>query len=213
MENEPERVAKLKGISSEKAQDFSNQLKANTGIRTLMLYLGEYGISNTSAVKIFNVFGAGSVERIKENPYILCQGDFGVNFERADFIAKREKLEHDSEVRLRAGIVYILRHNEGNGHTCLPREKLISIAEDFLGVEAEKLIECAEQMIFDRSLIADKIGDKEFLFTPQMHLSEIDIASRVKMMMSFPAEQVRGIDDAIAGLEEGAGITTAELQK
>ena len=213
MENEPERVALLKGISREKAQSFSDQLKANSGIRTLMLYLGEYGISNASAVKIFNVFGAGSVERIKENPYVLCQGDFGVNFERADFIAKRENLENDSEIRLRAGIAYILRHNEGNGHTCLPREKLLSIASDFLGVDLEKLTDCTEQMIFDRSLIADKIGEKEFLFTPQMHLSEMYIASRVKMMLSFPAEQVKGIDDAIADLEKSEGIAYAELQK
>ncbi len=213
MENEPERVALLKGISGEKAQDFSNQLKANSGIRTLMLYLGEYGISNTSAVKIFNALGTGSVERIKENPYILCQGDFGVNFERADFIAKRENLELDSEVRLRAGIAYVLRHNEGNGHTCLPREKLLKISVDFLGVGAEQVEDCMEQMIFDRSLIADKIGEKEFLFTPQMHLSEMYIASRVKMLLSFPAGQIQGIDKAIAGLEESEGIEYAGLQK
>ena len=89
METQPERVALIKGISKSKALDFANQLKTNTGVRTLMLYLGEYGISNTSAVKIYNALGAGCVDRIRENPYILCQGDFGVSFESADFIAKK----------------------------------------------------------------------------------------------------------------------------
>ena len=114
LENQPERVAMLKGISSQKAEDFSKQLKQNTGVRTLMLFLGEL---------------------IKKNPYILCQGDFGVSFESADFIAKKEKLEPDSNVRMRAGIVYILHHNERNGHTCLPKEKLLKVSTDFLGID------------------------------------------------------------------------------
>ncbi len=88
-----------------------------------MLFLGEYGISNTASVKIFNAYGPSCVDLIKKNPYILCQGDFGVSFESADFIAKKEKLEPDSNVRMRAGIVHILHHNERNGHTCLPKGK------------------------------------------------------------------------------------------
>ena len=180
MENQPERVAMLKGISKSKAEDFSNQLKMNTGVRTLMLYLGEYGISNSSSVKIYNLLGSNCVERIKENPYILCQGDFGVSFESADFIAKKEKLEPDSNIRIRAGITYVLKHNERNGHTCLPKEKLISVASEFLGLENSKVTECMEEMIFDRSVIQDYISEKEFLYTPQLHLSEMYISSRMQ---------------------------------
>ena len=98
MENEPERVARLRGITPKKAVEFSEQLKANAGIRALMLFLGEYGISNTSAVKIFNVYGGRSVEQIKQNPYILCDPEFGVSFESADFIAKKESFEPDCEL-------------------------------------------------------------------------------------------------------------------
>ena len=213
MENQPERVALLKGISTEKALDFAAQLRANTGVRTLMLYLGEYGISNAAAVKIFTAFGAGCVERIKENPYLLCQGDFGVSFERADFIAKREHLENDSSVRVRAGITYILRHNEGNGHTCLPKEKLAQISADFLSVGLACVQECLEDMIFDRSLILDVISDKEFVFTPQLHLNEMYIASRIKMMLAFPAERESRIEDAIQALEKRNDIEYAALQK
>ncbi len=213
MENEPSRVALIKGISKSKAEDFSNQLKANTGVRKLMLYLGEYGISNSSTVKIFNGLGSSCVERIKENPYILCQGDFGVSFESADFIAKKESLEPDSEVRLRAGITYILRHNERNGHTCLPKQKLLSIASDFLGVDSDKTEKCMEEMLFDRSLIGEIIDGQDFVFTPQLHLSEMYISSRIKMLLKFPAEAIKDIDREIKLCEKSDGICYADLQK
>lgn len=213
METQPERVALIKGISKSKALDFANQLKTNTGVRTLMLYLGEYGISNTSAVKIYNALGAGCVDRIRENPYILCQGDFGVSFESADFIAKKESLEPESGVRLRAGITYILRHNERNGHTCLPKEKLISISAEFLNVGVDRIKDCMEEMLFDRTLIGETFDETEFVFTPQLHLSEMYVSSRIKMLLKFPAEKIKDIDREIENCEKNDGITYAELQK
>lgn len=213
METQPERVALIKGISKSKALDFANQLKTNTGVRTLMLYLGEYGISNTSAVKIYNALGAGCVDRIRENPYILCQGDFGVSFESADFIAKKESLEPESGVRLRAGITYILRHNERNGHTCLPKEKLTAISADFLNVGIDRINNCMEEMLFDRTLIGETFDEAEFVFTPQLHLSEMYVSSRIKMLLKFPAEKIKDIDREIENCEKTDGITYADLQK
>ena len=213
MENQPDRVARLRGITESKALAFSAQLKANTGVRTLMLFFGEYGISNTSSVKIYNAFGAGCVEKIKENPYILCSGEFGVTFENADFIAKRENLEAESNVRLRAGITYVLKHNEQNGHTCLPKNKLIEISSRLLQVNPELVAGCMDEMIFDRSVIGDKIGDEDFVFTTQLHLIETYIASRVKMMLEFDAEKIDDIEQEIKICEKNDGIEYAELQK
>ena len=213
MENQPDRVARLRGITESKALAFSAQLKANTGVRKLMLFLGEYGISNTSSVKIYNAFGAGCVEKIKENPYILCSGEFGVTFENADFIAKRENLEAESNVRLRAGITYVLKHNEQNGHTCLPKNKLIEISSRLLEVNSELVAECMDEMIFDRSIIGDKIGNEDFVFTTQLHLIETYIASRVKMMLEFDAEKIEDIEQEIKICEKNDGIEYAELQK
>ena len=213
MENDPERVAKLRGITLKKARDFSDQLKANAGIRALMLYLGEYGISNTSAVKIFNVFGGKSVDQIKQNPYILCEPDFGVGFERADFIAKKESLEPDSDLRLRAGLVYVLKHNHGNGHTCLPKDKLILTTARFLNVSEDSLEECLEKMIFDRSLMSTEIEGQTFVFTPKMYDIELNTASRIKLLLGFPADKISRLDDAIAVCESELEIEYAELQK
>ena len=213
MEEQPERVAMLRGISREKAEDYSEQLKSNAGIRTLMIFLGEFGISNTAAVKIFSEMGASAVERIRDNPYTLCDGDFGVSFETADFIAKKQSLPPDSEVRLRAGLTYILRHNHSNGHTCLPREQLLSMAADFLETERGCTESCLDEMLFDRTLIGDSFDDRDFIFTPKMHAAELYASSRIKTMLGFPADRITRIDEAIEDCERESGIEYAELQK
>ena len=120
MTEEPERVAKLRGISSAKAQDFAKQLKENIGVRELMLYLSEFSITPNTAVKIYNIYGNKSLEYIKENPYSLCQSGIRVTFEIADMIAVKQGRQVDDEFRIRAGIVHVLSHNKVNGHTCLP---------------------------------------------------------------------------------------------
>ncbi len=213
MENEPERVAMLRGISSDKAADFSVQLKSNEGIRKLVLFLGEYDISNAAAIRIFKALGPMAVRLIKENPYILCDGDFGISFESADKIAVRENLGGDAEIRVNAGILYILRRNEGNGHTCLPRDVLTDTAARFLGVEVQSVEESMERLIFDRSLVSESFEGREFIFRQSMHLTELYISSRLKLLKGFPAESLRGIDNAIGICEKADGIVYDDLQK
>lgn len=213
MENEPERVAMLRGISSDKAADFSVQLKSNEGIRKLVLFLGEYDISNAAAIRIFKALGPMAVRLIKENPYILCDGDFGISFESADKIAVRENLGGDAEIRVNAGILYILRRNEGNGHTCLPRDVLADTAARFLGVEVQSVEESMERLIFDRSLVSESFEGREFIFRQSMHLTELYISSRLKLLKGFPAESLRGIDNAIGICEKADGIVYDDLQK
>ena len=168
MENEPERVAMLRGISSDKAADFSIQLKSNEGIRKLVLFLGEYDISNAAAIRIFKALGPMAVRLIKENPYILCDGDFGISFESADKIAVRENLGGDAEIRVN---------------------------------------------IFDRSLVSESFEGREFIFRQSMHLTELYISSRLKLLKGFPAESLRGIDNAIELCEKADGIVYDDLQK
>ena len=213
MENEPERVAMLRGISSDKAADFSVQLKSNEGIRKLVLFLGEYDISNAAAIRIFKALGPMAVRLIKENPYILCDGDFGISFESADKIAVRENLGGDAEIRVNAGILYILRRNEGNGHTCLPRDVLTDTTARFLGVEVHSVEESMERLIFDRSLVSESFEGREFIFRQSMHLTELYISSRLKLLKGFPAESLRGIDNAIELSEKADGIVYDDLQK
>ncbi len=211
--NEPERVAKVKGISAVKAKDISSQLKENTGIRELMLYLGEYDISPSSAVKIYKAFGSRAIQEIKANPYSLSDGEFGISFEKADAIALKQGRGPDEKTRIRAGLAYVLSHNYKNGHTCLPRERLVETSSSFLGLEFGQVDNVLSEMITDESFISYEAENRNFIFSREMFSSESYIAQRLKMMMLFPAVQIPEIDKHIEAIEKYNGIEYASMQK
>ena len=213
LENEPHRVAKIKGISLKKAVDLSKQLRENTGIRELMLYLTKYDISPSSAVKIYKAFGSHSISEIERNPYSLIGSDFGISFEKADAIAVKLGIEFDEKLRIRAGLAYVLNHNKGNGHTCLPQDSLCKTTAGFLQVEREKVEYALEEMLSDNSLIRYFADEKELIFEQDMFKSESYISTRLKMMMRFPAVQMQDIDKHIKAIEDYNNIEYADMQK
>ncbi len=213
LENEPQRVAKIKGISLKKAVDISKQLRENTGIRELMLYLTKYDISPSSAVKIYRVFGSHSISEIERNPYSLIGSDFGISFEKADTIAVKLGIEFDEKLRIRAGLAYVLNHNKGNGHTCLPQDSLCKTTAGFLQVEREKVEYALEEMLSDNSLIRYFADEKELIFEQDMFKSESYISTRLKMMMRFPAVRMQDIDKHIKAIEDYNNIEYADMQK
>jgi exodeoxyribonuclease V alpha subunit len=213
LENEPQRVAKIRGISLKKAVDISKQLRENTGIRELMLYLNKYGISPSGAVKIYRAFGSNSVAEIERNPYCLVGSEFGISFEHADKIAQKLNFNSDEKVRIRAALAYVLNHNLQNGHTCLPKDKLTKITAEFLGLELDMVDHTLREMISDNSLIMYEAEGKEFIFSVDMFQSESYISTRLKMMMRFPAVQIQDIDKHIELIEKYNNIKYASMQK
>lgn len=213
LENEPQRVAKIKGISLKKASDISKQLRENTGIRELMLYLNQYEISASEAVKIYKSFGSNSISEIERNPYSLVSSEFGINFERADKIAQKLNFQSDEIIRIRAALAYVLSHNLQNGHTCLPKDKLSKITADFLGLEYDMVEYALKEMLDDNTLIMYEADGKELIFAQDMFQTESYIATRLKMMMRFPAVQIQEIDKNIKAIEEYNHITYADMQK
>ncbi len=213
LENEPQRVAKLKGISLKKAVDISRQLRENSGIRELMLYLAEYDISPASAVRIYKSFGSHSIEEIKRNPYSLVGEDFGIGFEKADKIAIKQGREPNEKIRVRAGLAFVLRHNRSNGHTCLPQDKLTETTKNFLQIDSAVCERVLEEMIVDNSLIRYETANREYIFETDMFRTESYIAARLKMMLRFPAAVIPDIDEHIKAIEDYNGIKYAELQK
>lgn len=213
LESEPERVAKLKGISLKKANDISKQLSDNTGIREVMLYLQKYDISPSSAVKIYKSFGSNSVAEIERNPYALVSSEFGISFDKADAIAVKLNFKSDEKIRIRAALAYVLTHNLQNGHTCLPKNSLIKTTSDFLSLEIETVKLTLEEMVNENSLIMYKTEDKELIFAQDMFNSESYIATRLKMMLRFPAVQIQDIEKHIKSIEKYNGIEYADMQK
>ncbi len=213
LENEPDRVAKLKGISIKKANDISKQLSDNTGIREVMLYLQKYDISPSSAVKIYKSFGSNSVAEIERNPYTLVNSEFGISFEKADAIAVKLNFQSNEKIRIRAALAYVLTHNLQNGHTCLPKTSLVKTTAEFLALDAETVELSLRELITENSLISYEAEDKELIFSQDMFESESYIATRLKMMLRFPAVQIQDIDKHIKKIEEYNGIEYADMQK
>lgn len=213
LQNEPDRVARIKGISAKKANDISSQLKENSGIRELMLCLGEYDISPASAVKIYKAFGTRAIQEIKNNPYCLSDGDFGISFEKADAIALKQGRAPDEKLRIRAGLAYVLNHNRSNGHTCLPMDRLIETTCGFLEVEFGLTGEVLSEMIADESLISYETGGRTYIFSTDMFSSESYIAQRLNMMKLFPAVKIEDIDKHVEAIEKYNDIEYASMQK
>ncbi len=135
MEEEPERLAEVKGISIRKAMEISDQMVEKKDMRDAMIFLEKYGISTTLAVKIYQTYGQEIYAVIQENPYRMAEEVPGIGFKIADEIAGRVGIATDAEYRIQSGILYCLSASAGMGHTYLPREELLRLADRLLGVE------------------------------------------------------------------------------
>ena len=120
MEKEPQRLAEVRGITPKKAAEIAEEYARIFGIRAVMLFLSRYGIDAAVSIRVWKKWGAYAPGEIEKDPYILCARDIGVPFEKADEIARQLGFAPDSPERLCGGILYVLRHNTGNGHCCLP---------------------------------------------------------------------------------------------
>ncbi len=212
MQKQPERLKEIRGISHEKALAISAEIRRIFGMKEVMLYLEKYHISALEAVRIWKNFGDSSITMIEENPYVLCDEAISVPFERADAIAAAMNRPEDDLCRIRAGIVYIISYNSGNGHTCLPMDRLINVTADFLKIDKEKISEVLAEMISDATLICDDIDSRSFIFLPTMYKSEIYAAERLTLMLQFPPERITGVELALETFEKRQNITYAELQ-
>lgn len=213
LENDPVRVAKIKGISQDKALDISRQLKQVVGIRELMVYLSNFNIDAKSAVAIWKCFGNQAIGYIEENPFILCDERLSIPFDTADAIAKHQNRSSDDRYRVRAALCHVLNHNKLNGHTCLPKNKLIEVTANLLQIELPSVESALSDLLEDGSLTAEYISEKEYIFTTAMHQSETYISARLKMLMRFPAMRIDNVEEKIEQIEQRDNITYATLQK
>lgn len=215
MENSPEELTSIKGISKEKALDISEQLKKTFGFRELLIYLSKYDIRPEEAVRIWKKLGTGARKLIEANPYVLCEEGINISFERADEIAGEYENEIDSTLRIRAALVHILNHNTTNGFTCAPRNKLVSTCAGFTKNEEALIDDVISEMVTDASLYSDvRTSDgMEFIFLPIYHRAETYAAARLQMLLRFPPQIIEHIDEQISAVERDENIKYADLQK
>ncbi len=153
IEEEPERLAEIKGISERKAQEIAVQMEEKKDLREALVYLQQYGISNALAVKIYNTYGAEIYSVMQENPYRLAEDVNGIGFKIADEIAGRIGIHTDSDYRIRSGVFYTLLQSVNEGHCYLPVELLLERARTLLGVEEDAIRPQVENLAMDKKLV------------------------------------------------------------
>ena len=212
IEEEPERLAEVKGISERKAQEIAVQMEEKKDLREALVYLQQYGISNTLAVKIYNTYGMEMYSVMRENPYRLAEDVSGVGFRIADGIAGRIGIHTDSDYRIRSGILYTLLQAVGEGHCFLPLELLLHRAAELLGVSEENIRPQVDNLIMDRKLVAK--GDA--VFAAAYYYAELNCANMLRNLNipMLEAENLPAQDMAIRKrLERMAENLSMELDE
>lgn len=176
MEEEPERLSEVKGISEKMAMAISEQVEEKKEMRQAMMFLQEYGISMTLAVKIYQEYGPRLYTVIKENPYQLADDIAGVGFKMADEIAKRVGIFTDSDFRIKSGVLYTLLQATGNGHTYLPETDLLSQASELLRVEPESIEKHLMDMQIDKRLVIRESEGVRVVYASQYYYMEMGVA-------------------------------------
>lgn len=172
IEEEPERLVEIKGISQRIAREIATQMEEKRDLRDALVYLQQFGISNTLAIKIYDTYGMGLYKIMQENPYRLAEDISGVGFKIADEIAAKIGIHTDSDYRIRSGLLYTLLQSVGEGHCFLPVEVLLRRASVLLGVEEKYIRPQVDNLIMDKKLI----GKGQNIYAASYYYAELNCA-------------------------------------
>jgi len=212
IENRPEELTRIKGISAEKAYSISEQYKQQFGVRDIMITLSRYNITPNEASLIFKTLGVQSIDIINENPYALCSEGIGFGFDRVDEIAEKLLVAPDNRFRISAGIEHVLRGNLSNGHTCLPRNKLVDVATRFLEVDKDIIVENLDLLIGSMRIFEFIIDGKPFDFLPDYAATEEYIAARIKNILGNNIELHKVSNAELDFVQNRLGINFDPIQ-
>ena len=215
LEKEPARLAEVPGIGQIRAQTIGASYGAQLGLRDIMLGLQKYGVTIGQAMKLYKIYGELCLAKIEENPYRLIDDVEGIGFKTADAIARNGGVEPDAPYRLRAGLKYTLQWARQEGHTYLPREKLVEVAAGLLQAEIAPVERTLTELLLEGQLIQEQLPGEDGIFLPGMFRTEQDCALRLLRLQGQSA-----LDNPffrpkaqIARLEQQLDITLAPAQR
>ena len=212
IEEEPERLAEIKGISSRKAMEIASQVNEKRDLRQAMIFLQQYGITMNLAVKVYQAYGQDIYGIIRENPYRLADDIDGVGFRTADEIAARVGIRMDSDFRVRSGILYTLLQASGEGHTYLPETELTPRAAKLLNVTAEQVEKQYMDLAIERKIILKQMEDQTQIYAASFYYMEANTAAMLKRLnVSYDVSDME-IEQRIRGIEKKSGMTLDEHQ-
>ena len=214
LENHPDWLARIPGMSAKKAMAISEEFKAQSGVRSAMIFFRDW-FGPAITMRIYKKWGSAAVDMAKENPYRLCEEIVGVGFEKVDKMASELGIGRDSLERLKSGVHYVIRYNENqNGHICLPREKLALSCARLLGVSEERADEAISALLKDGSIKYTRVDDVQFIYSKYAYDDEKYIASKLIFADKLcPSIAFEDIEKFVQKEEAAHGIQYASLQK
>ena len=213
IEEEPERLAEIKGISEGKAQEIAQQTEEKRELRQAMIFLQNYGISLSLAVKIYQTYQLDMYRIIQENPYRMAEDVTGVGFKIADEIAHRVGIHLDSDFRIRSGIMYVLQQASLEGHTYLPEELLTRRACELLGVDASGVEKHYMDMAIDRKLILKQSEAEVQIYASTFYYMELNVAVMLRELNVKYDFSETAVEQRIRKIEQLSELELDEMQR
>lgn len=214
IEEEPERLVEIKGISERKAREIADQVEEKRDMRKAMIFLQQYGISTSLGVKIYSKYGPNVYQVVKENPYRLADDINGIGFRIADEIATRVGIHTDSDFRICSGIIYVLQQASMEGHVYLPSEVLIQRTVELLGISPEGIDKHIMNLAVDRKLMVKEVSDeKQGIYGASMYYLELNTARMLHDLNVSAEVSESEILTKVAALEKGSETVLDEMQK
>ena len=213
IEEEPERLAEVKGISERKAREIAVQVEEKKDMRQAMIFLQKYGISTTLAAKIYQYYGQNVYRVIEENPYQIADHVSGVGFKTADEIASRVGIHTDSDYRIRSGIFYTLLQSVNEGHIYLKQEVLLWRAGELLGVQIEHIEKYLMDLAIEKKIVLKEAEDGARVYASHYYYMEMNTARMLDdLNVHYEIADVV-LKHRIHAIEENTGLMLDEMQR
>ena len=213
LEMQPEKIAEIKGISISKAQEMSRQFRRQAGVRRLMEFLCSYGLQPIFALRLYKFYGDAAIDTVHENPYILAAAHIGASFAEADNLALELGIDGDSPNRVCAAAEFELRHNSGNGHCFIPREKLVDATCRLIDTAPETVSDGINKLIDTGTVVCERLAGLDACYLGTLYEAETYTADRIKSMANMRVKPVSDARDRISRMESVFGISYAPMQK
>ena len=214
IENDPEKLSEIKGISIKKAYEISNEYILQFGLRTLIIFLQQYDIPASFAPKIYKALGNEAITKIKINPFVLMKKVKGIGFKTVDNIAYKMGIEPSHPERIQAAVKYVLTEYTGYGNTYVTRTNLRYATARLLNCEEEIVNDAIDTLIYERELVSETINNEEAIYLISMHIAETNCAYRLKMLNSrYPKPITDDLKDLVGRIEKSTAISLESKQK
>ena len=213
IEEEPERLSEVKGISENMAQKIGSQVAEKRDMREAMIYLQRYGITLNLAAKIFKRYGSDLYRIMEKNPYRLAEDITGVGFKIADEIAMKAGIRSDSDFRIRSGIFYILQQALTSGHVYLPQEEVLTRTRELLGIDPGALDRHIADMMMEKKIVVKETEQGRILYASRFYYMELNTARMLHDLNGTSSAPEEAVQQQISRIEKEEKIQLDEAQR